>query len=216
LGDPQTDVRAIRRQVGLLFQFPEAQLFERYVGDDVAFGPRNLGLEREAIRDRVRRAMEAVGLGFEEYKDRLTFSLSGGQLRRVALAGVLALEPQVLVLDEPTAGLDPAGRRLLMEYILGLHRAGVTLVIISHNMDELAALCHRLYVIAEGRTVLAGAPGEVFAQSATLRSLGLEAPAATTIAEALASAGLVTLTQPVYTLDQAEALLLQRLEGARV
>jgi energy-coupling factor transport system ATP-binding protein len=103
-----------------------------------------------------------------------------------------------------------------MAYLLGLHRAGVTLVIISHNMDELAALCHRLYVIAEGRTVLAGAPGEVFAQLATLRSLGLEAPAATAIAEALAAAGLVTLTQPVYTLDQAEALLLQRLEEARV
>ncbi|HXF64668.1 MAG TPA: energy-coupling factor transporter ATPase, partial [Caldilineaceae bacterium] len=137
LSDPKTDVRALRRQVGLLFQFAEAQLFERYVGDDVAFGPRNLGLDREAVRARVRRAMEAVGLGFEEFKDRLTFSLSGGQRRRVALAGVLALEPQVLVLDEPTAGLDPEGHRLLLDQLLALHRQGITLVIISHNMEEL-------------------------------------------------------------------------------
>ncbi len=121
LNAPDLDLRMIRRRVGLVFQLPEAQLFEQFVGDDVAYGPRRLKLSREEIRARVRQAMETVGLPFEEFKDRLTFRLSGGQMRRVALAGVLALEPEVLVLDEPTAGLDPEARRQLMRHILALH-----------------------------------------------------------------------------------------------
>src|SRR5262249_30448910 len=131
LSQPQVNLQAIRQRVGLVFQFPEAQLFEQFVGDDIAYGPRNLKLSRAEVRARVRKAMEIVGLGFEEFKDRLTFSLSGGQMRRVALAGVLALEPEVLVLDEPTAGLDPQGRAQLLGYLLALHQEGVTLVIIS-------------------------------------------------------------------------------------
>ena len=166
---PATDVRAIRRRVGLVFQLPEAQLFEQYVGDDVAYGPRKLGLSREEVRARVRRAMEAVGLPFEEFKDRVTFRLSGGQMRRAALAGVLALEPEVLVLDEPTAGLDPQARRQLMERIVALHDEGITLVIISHNMEELAEICDRLYVLADGRTVMEGAPAAIFSQASALR-----------------------------------------------
>ena len=216
VSDPKTDIRAIRRQVGLLFQFPEAQLFERFVGDDIAFGPRNLGLNAEAVRERVRHAMEAVGLDFVEFKDRMTFSLSGGQMRRVALAGVLALEPRVLVLDEPTAGLDPQGRRQLLDYIVRLQAQGITLVIISHNMEELAALCDRLYVIAGGKTVLAGTPGEVFSHSAMLRELGLGLPAAAILAERLAQAGVISPGVAVYTVDQAERLLVNWLEGSRV
>jgi energy-coupling factor transport system ATP-binding protein len=204
---PDLDVRAIRRRVGLVFQFPEAQLFEQFVGDDIAYGPRNLHLSREEVRARVRKAMEAVGLGFEEYKDRLTFSLSGGQKRRVALAGVLALEPEVLVLDEPTAGLDPQGRRQLLDYILALHQQGVTLVIISHNMEELAEICHRLYVIADGRTLFEGTPAEIFGQAGRLRELGLGAPAVTEVIDRLASAGLLQLATPVYTMEQAVAVL---------
>ncbi len=131
----------IRREVGLVFQEPESQLFERYVGDDVAYGPRNLSFSREDVRERVRKAMESVGLGFEEFKDRMTFGLSGGQMRRVALAGVLALEPSVLVLDEPTAGLDPEGRRQLLDLILAFRNQGITLAMISHNMEEQAEIC---------------------------------------------------------------------------
>jgi energy-coupling factor transport system ATP-binding protein len=203
VNDAQVDLRLIRRQVGLVFQFPEAQLFERYVGDDIAYGPRNLKLSREEIRARVQRAMEAVGLGFEAFKDRMTFGLSGGQKRRVALAGVLALEPEVLVLDEPTAGLDPAGRQQLMEHILALHQQGTTLVLISHNMDELAAICHRLYVFADGRTVMDGTPAQIFADVTRLQALGLNAPAVTLLCNALVNAQLLPVSETIYTYEQA-------------
>jgi energy-coupling factor transport system ATP-binding protein len=199
--DPRLDAKAIRRRVGLLFQSPEAQLFEHYVGDDVAYGPRNLKLSREEVRARVRRAMESVGLGFEEFKDRITFGLSGGEMRRVALAGVLALEPEVLVLDEPTAGLDPQGRRQVMALIRSLRAQGLTLVIISHNMEELAQLCDRLVVVSEGRTVLSGTPREVFAHAQALREMGLGVPA---ITDAVAQ----ITGQVVLTVDEAAQLLL--------
>ncbi len=207
LSSPGADVRAVRRQVGLVFQFPEAQLFEQYVGDDVAYGPRNLGLDREAVRARVRHAMESVGLGFEAFKDRLTFSLSGGQRRRVALAGVLALEPRILALDEPTAGLDPQSRRQLLDLILGLHRTGITLVIISHNMEELAAICDRLYVISDGRTAMQGSPSEIFGHAQELRRMGLDAPAVAMLMDRLAEQGLIRPGPAVYTVEQAEAFL---------
>lgn len=211
LADPNVDLRAVRRAVGLVFQTPEAQLFEQYVGDDIAYGPRKQGLGPEEVRARVRQAMEAVGLPFEEYKDRITFGLSGGQMRRVAIAGVLALEPQVLVLDEPTAGLDPQARRQLMRHILDLHRQGVTLVIISHNMEELAEICDRIYVIAEGRTVMAGTPAEVFSRAPELRAIGLDAPDMTQVAEALKAQGLLPADVVIYTLEQAEAAIAELL-----
>ena len=207
MADPKLDVRAIRRRVGLVFQMPEAQLFEQYVGDDIAYGPRKLNLPKEEVRARVRRAMEAVGLGFEEFKDRLTFRLSGGQMRRVALAGVLALEPEVLVLDEPTAGLDPEARRQLMEHILALRSRGITLVIISHNMEEMAEICDRLVVIAAGRTVMQGTPAEVFGRIQELRTLGLDAPDVTQVVAELVEGGLLPAGLTVCTLQQAIDLL---------
>lgn len=214
LNSPNVDLQAIRRRVGLLFQFPESQLFEQFVGDDIAYGPRNLNLSREEIRERVRKAMEAVGLGFEEYKDRLTFSLSGGEKRRAALAGVLALEPDVLVLDEPTAGLDPEGRRQLLDHILALHQQGVTLVLISHNMEELAEVCHRLYVIADGHTVAHGTPAAVFAQADELQEIGLDVPVATQLMATLQQHGInLDDNTPVYTIAQAVERL-TRLLGA--
>ncbi len=207
LADNTIDLREIRRRVGLVFQFAEAQLFEQFVGDDVAYGPRNLGLSREEVRARVRKAMESVGLGFEEFKDRFTFGLSGGQMRRVALAGVLALEPEVLVLDEPTAGLDPHGRKQLLRHILDLHRQGITLVMVSHNMEELAELCDRLYVIADGRSVLDGTPQVVFGQAARLRKLGLDTPDVTAVVERLAVRGLLPANVGAHTLQTAAAMI---------
>jgi energy-coupling factor transport system ATP-binding protein len=159
------------------------------------------------VRARVRKAMEAVGLPFEEFKDRVTFRLSGGQMRRAALAGVLALEPEVLVLDEPTAGLDPQARRQLMERIVALHDAGITLVIISHNMEELAEICDRLYVLADGRTVMEGAPAAIFGQAGALRELGLDVPDVTVVVDDLRAAGLLPERTIVYTLEQAVAVL---------
>ena len=201
-------VREIRRRVGLVFQQPEAQLFERYVGDDIAYGPRNLKLTREDVRARVRRAMEAVGLGFEEYKDRITFALSGGQKRRVALAGVLALEPEILVLDEPTSGLDPEGRRQLLAMIEQFYAQGITLVVISHNMEELAQMCGRLYVISQGTTLMDGTTAEVFGQADTLQQLGLDVPGVTTVLNLLAHDGLIAPEQAaLYTVDDAVDLL---------
>lgn len=203
----KVDLATLRRRVGLVFQFPEAQLFERYVGDDIAFGPRNLKLSREEIRERVRRAMTAVGLDFAEFKDRLTFRLSGGQLRRVALAGVLALEPEVLVLDEPTAGLDPQGRRQLLDHLRALHTDGMTLVIVSHNMEELAALCDRLYVLSAGRTVMSGTPAQVFRQASQLQELNLDVPDVTRLMNQLRELGLIHTDATFYQVTDVVEML---------
>ena len=181
LSDPAVDIRAIRQCVGLVFQSPEDQLFERYAGDDVAFGPRNLSVPREEVRSRVRRAMEMVGLPFA-FKDRLTADLSQGQRRRLALAGVLALEPQVLVLDEPTAGLDPQGRRALLRTLSAWgSQGGHATVMASHNMEDIAELCDRVCVLVAGEIVLRGSPREVFSHYDTLVNCGLSVPVPTEV-----------------------------------
>ncbi len=209
LCDRKVDMQALRRRVGLVFQFPEAQLFERYVGDDVAFGPWQMGLRGDELRGRVREAMAAVGLSFEAFKDRPLYSLSGGEKRRAALAGVLAIKPEILVLDEPTAGLDPRGHQDILERITALqHDWGTTLVVVSHNMDEIARLCDRVYVLADGKTVLSGRPREVFAQPDRLSKLGLGVPQATAAMQALRDRGLDVRTD-VLTVDEAEQALLE-------
>ena len=208
VSQPRLDVKAIRRQVGLVFQQPEKQLFEHYVGDDIAYGPRNLKLPREEVRARVQRAMTAVGLGFDEFKDRQTFGLSGGEMRRAALAGVLALEPSVLVLDEPTAGLDPHGRTQLIARLLQLRRDnGLTLVWVSHNMDELATVSDRLAVLSQGQVKIIGTPAEVFGQVELLAETGLAAPSITTLMERLHQAGLLADPGPVLTVEDAAKIL---------
>jgi energy-coupling factor transport system ATP-binding protein len=201
LGDLKVDVREARRQVGLAFQRPEQQLFAQYVGDDVAYGPRALGLSGEALRERVKWAMALVGLDFLAYKDRLTWTLSGGEQRKAALAGVLALRPRVLLLDEPTAGLDPQSREDLLDRLNGLRAEGIALVIAAHNMEDIARLTERVYVLSEGQVAICGPTRGVLAQGARLRELGLDAPPAVNIAEALRARG-IGLPVDALTLDE--------------
>lgn len=207
LGSPQADVRRIRQQVGLVFQAPEQQLFERLVGDDIAFGPKKLGLERPERRERVRWAMEMVGLDFESFKDRFTISLSGGEMRKAAVAGVLALKPEVLILDESTTGLDPRSRRDLLDRLQTLHRdEGVTLVFVSPSMEEVAGLVDRIYVLDQGRVVVHGLTREVFAQAKVLRQHGLEVPQVTAMARELAELGLVAHAAPLTAAEGVEVV----------
>lgn len=204
---PALDLAALRRRVGLVFQYPHQQLFERYVGDDVAYGPCQLGLSRDAVRERVRWAMEAVGLPFEAFKDRQTFSLSGGEMRRAALAGVLALRPELLVLDEATTGLDPRGRREVHDLLRRLRdEEGVTVLLISNDMDEVAEVAERVTVLHEGRTVLAGEVHDVFAQHDALASAGLALPTVGEIVRALAREGVTVPGRPITAGEAEEAL----------
>lgn len=164
----------MRATVGMVFQFPEDQLFERSIARDVAFGPRNLGLPEPEVEERVRTALGLVGLPYEVFGGRHTWALSGGQKRRVAIAGVLAMRPGTLIFDEPTAGLDPKGREDLLALIHHLHQAlGVTVIIVSNNLDEVARLAQRVVVLNEGKVALSGSPREVFGHPARLHALGL-------------------------------------------
>jgi energy-coupling factor transport system ATP-binding protein len=207
LADPKADPRMLRRRIGLLFQFPETQLFDPTVGDEIAFGPRRLRLSREEVRRRVRTAMERSGIPFETYKDRYTFGLSGGEQRMVALAGVLALEPEILVLDEPTSGLDPRGRRQILATLRSLHEeAGTTLVFVSHNMEDVAELVRRVWVLAAGKTVLQGDTRAVFTQVERLRELGLGIPQVTELAHELNRRGL-NVRPDIITVDEAAEAL---------
>lgn len=177
VSSPKIDIRTLRRQVGLVFQNPEDQLFEKLVGDDIAFGPFRMGLPLEEVRRRVQWAMDLVGLSFQEMKDRPTFALSGGQKRKVALAGVLSLQPKVLVLDEPTAGLDPRSRHELLERIRRLNREEkLTVIFVSHNMEEVAKLADRVYVMANGKSVYDGTPRQIFGNQELLRQHHIGTP----------------------------------------
>jgi energy-coupling factor transport system ATP-binding protein len=188
--DPGVDLSALRARVGLAMQYPHQQLFERYVGDDVAYGPRQMGLSREALRERVRWAMEEVGLGFEAFKDRRTFSLSGGEMRRAALAGVIAMRPEILVLDEATAGLDQAGRKQVHDLLRRLRdEQGLTIVLVSNEMDEVAELADTVTILDRGRTTTQGSVRQVLVQGDLLQNSGLLLPEATEIAQRLKARG---------------------------
>jgi energy-coupling factor transport system ATP-binding protein len=185
LNDPAVTVHQVCRSVGLVFQNPETQFFEQYAGDEIAYGPRLAGLEKPALRQRVQWAMQVVGLDFETYKDRLTFTLSGGERRKVALAAILALQPKVLLLDEPTAGLDPQARKELISRLKTLRTEGLTLVVSSHQMDDLAALTSQVLVLHQGRSLQQGSLEEVFSLPGMLNELGLTPPAAVRTADRL-------------------------------
>ena len=187
--DGKTRMTDIRRRVGLVFQYPEYQLFEETVAKDVAFGPKNLGLSEEEIGRRVRKAISLVGLDYEEIKDLSPFELSGGMKRRVAIAGVIAMEPKVLILDEPTAGLDPAAHREILSMIRRIHEEmGIILIFVSHNMGDIADMSDRIIVMSEGRIALEGTPAEVFSHGSELAEMGLGLPPARQIVNELAEA----------------------------
>ena len=205
LADKNTDRRAIRRRVGLVFQYPEHQLFEETVAKDIAFGPKNLGLDEAEIDRRVRTAMRRVALDYDQIAERSVFELSGGQMRRVAIAGVLAMEPQTLVLDEPCAGLDPRGREEILGLISDLHReSGATIVMVSHSMDDVAALAERVIVMNHGSVVMDGTPREVFAKGEELRAIGLDVPQAVELAQKLREKGF-DIPEGIYRMDEIRA-----------
>lgn len=205
LADKNTDRRAIRRRVGLVFQYPENQLFEETVAKDIAFGPKNLGLDEAEIDRRVRTAMRRVALDYDKIAERSVFELSGGQMRRVAIAGVLAMEPQTLVLDEPCAGLDPRGREEILGLISDLHReSGATIVMVSHSMDDVAALAERVIVMNHGSVVMDGTPREVFAKGEELRAIGLDVPQAVELAQKLREKGF-DIPEGIYRMDEVRA-----------
>lgn len=203
--------RGLRFQVGLVFQYPEYQLFEETVEKDIAFGPKNMGLTPDEVSARVKRGMAQVGLNYEELRSKSPFELSGGQMRRVALAGVLAMEPRVLVLDEPTAGLDPKARAFLLDDIRRLNKQGTTVVMISHAMDDVADLAHRIAVMEKGRLKMLGTPEEIFARQQELTAMGLDVPKAAQLAHRLIAKGLPLA--PCYRLEDMARQLVGILGG---
>ena len=202
--------KALRFSVGLVFQYPEYQLFEETVAQDIAFGPKNMGLSAEETEARVHYAAQLVGLSETELK-KSPFLLSGGQKRRAAIAGVLAMRPKVLILDEPTAGLDPKGREEILKHIETYQKEqGASIVMVSHNMEEIARLADRIIVFAAGKIALEGTAKEVFAERERLRCIGLDLPEVTEIAAHLRMAGL-SLPEDIFTVDTlAKAILAQK------
>lgn len=209
ISEKKAAIRA-RGKVGVVFQYPEHQLFAETVYDDVAFGPRNMGLREEEVDERVRQSLARVGLDFEKIGKRSPFELSGGQQRRAAFAGVLAMEPRTLVLDEPVAGLDPAAREDFLKLIGRLHAEGLTIVMVSHNMDDLARLCDRVMVLKEGEVFMTGSPEEVFLRGEELESVGLGLPAAQSMAARLMEAGVDLDPTRLYDLSSLASALLER------
>lgn len=205
----------IRKKVGLVFQYPEHQLFEETVYKDVAFGPKNLGLDNDEIDNRVKEAMELVKLPFDTLKDRSPFELSGGQQRRVAIAGVLAMRPDVLILDEPTAGLDPKGRDEIFEQVRILHKKyNNTIILVSHSMEDIAKLADRIIVVHEGKILLTGKTKEVFSQSKKLEDIGLGVPQITKLMGMLVDAD-IPLSKDILTVEDAKTEILRWLRSKK-
>lgn len=208
------DIRKIRFKVGMVFQYPEYQLFEETVYRDISFGPKNMGLPEEEIRRRVLRAAQFAGVP-EALLEKSPFDLSGGQKRRVAIAGVIAMEPEIVVFDEPTAGLDPAGCAGILENIENYRKTtGATILMVSHSMDDVAKMADRLLVLREGENVMCAPPGEVFSHAEELRAIGLSVPQVTELFLRLRALGL-PVNPAVYTVPQALAQLLSLKEGTR-
>lgn len=198
----------IRKKVGLVFQYPEYQIFEETISKDIEFGPRNLGLSEDEITRRVKKSMEMVGLDYETYKDRSPFDLSGGQKRRVAIAGVIAMEPTTLILDEPTAGLDPKGRDDILGQIRKLHKDyNMTVIIVSHSMEDVANIAEKVIVMNHGKVALEGTPAEVFKEVDKLESIGLAVPQVTYLIRNLRAKGF-DISDSIFTIEEAKRAIL--------
>ncbi|MBQ2978188.1 MAG: energy-coupling factor transporter ATPase [Clostridia bacterium] len=205
--DKSFDKKEVRRRVGLVFQYPEHQLFEESVEKDIAFGPKNLGLSAEEIKIRVQEALEKVNLTQDGIKEKSPFELSGGQMRRVAIAGVLAMRPEILVLDEPAAGLDPKSREDMLQLIANLHRNGTTVVMVSHAMDDVARFATRAVVMEKGTVAMTGTPEEIFRHGPQLERMGLGVPAVCKLGMLLREKGLA-FPENIFRQEQAAGALL--------
>lgn len=202
------DLKKLRAEVGMVFQYPEYQLFDETVEKDVSFGPKNLGLKKDEIVERVKEAVETVGLDYEEFKERSPFELSGGQKRRVAIAGVIAMRPQILVLDEPTAGLDPVGRIEMFDLIAKLKETTVkTIIMVSHNMDEISEVANKIAVLEHGKLRFHGTPKELFKHSEELEEIGLDIPTAIKLKNELKARGVELSDDIVTANDFVEAVV---------
>ena len=212
--DKNLNLTEIRKRVGVVFQYPEYQLFEETIDKDIAFGPSNLGLEESEIHNRVKASMEAVGLEYEEFKDKSPFELSGGQKRRVAIAGVIAMNPEVLILDEPTACLDPGGRDEIFNLIKDLHeKKNMTIILSSHSMDDMAKLAKTLIVMNHGSVEFMGTPREVFKSNASkLKDIGLDIPQVLELALKLREKGF-DISEDILTLEEAKQEILKVVRG---
>ena len=209
LTNKETKLTDIRKKIGLVFQYPEYQLFEETIEKDIAFGPNNLGLSQEEVSNRVKKSMEMVGLDYETYKDVSPFDLSGGQKRRVAIAGVIAMEPKVLILDEPTAGLDPKGRDDILEQIKILHeKYKMTIVLVSHSMEDVGKLAEKIIVMNKGKVALMGKPSEIFKEVEVLEEIGLAVPQVTYLMRALKEKGF-NVSDEVFTVEEGSKELLR-------
>lgn len=202
--DPEVKLRDIRRTIGLVFQYPEYQLFEETVEKDIAFGPINLGLTHEVVEERVQEALDFVGLSYKEIGQRSPFDLSGGQKRRVAIAGVIAMKPKVLILDEPTAGLDPKAHKDILKLVKKVHQQeNNTIILVSHNMGDIAAMAEKVLVMDRGRLALQGTPIDVFSKTELLNGMGLGLPPAAAFMDALVKQG-APISGCALTIEQVE------------
>ncbi len=212
---PGISMRDVRRRVGLVFQYPEYQLFEETVALDVAFGPKNLGLREDEVDERVHDALELVGLDYDEVAGRSPFELSGGQKRRVAIAGVIAMKPQVLILDEPTAGLDPGSHDEIMAMIRKVHESQQNIILfVSHNMEDVAALSDKVMVMDRGKLIAVGTPKEVFRQRDRLAAIALDVPPVTEMMFQLKERG-IDVDTGALTLREAEESIYDYLRGSK-
>lgn len=208
-----SNLTELRKKIGLVFQYPEYQLFEETIERDIAFGPGNLDLSEEEVLNRVKSSMDSVGLDYETYKDKSPFELSGGLKRRVAIAGVLAMEPKVLILDEPTAGLDPRGRDEILSEIKNIHeKRKITVILVSHSMEDVARIAERIIVMDKGKAFLDSNPREIFRNEDKLLSVGLGIPQITSLMRALKKKGL-DINEDSITVEEAKESLIKYLRG---